>query len=187
MPRSHSTSADAGTIRVRRATRNDLETLFGHRQRMWTDMGTYSRRQVAAAGPRSRAWIRTEVRAGRYLGFVAETPSGAVAGSGAIWLHPVQPFPGPRPRPDAPYILSMYTVPEFRGRGVARRLVREMIRWARRRGYRRITLHASKQGGPVYRAVGFVETNEMRYNLIGFGGVPASSPAAPSTRRKPSK
>ncbi len=154
---------------MRRAQASDLELLVRHRESMWLDMHGYSARQIRAAAARSRAWIRREFRSGRYIAFVAEGPGGRVAGSGAIWLRSSQPYPGPRPRPDAPYVMSMYTERASRRSGVATRLVREMIRWARRKGYRRITLHASAQGAPVYRRIGFEDSNEMRFNLVRLG------------------
>jgi len=65
-----------------------------------------------------------------------------------------------------PYVLSMYTEPEFRGRGVASRIVREMMRRSRARGFGRIVLHASRFGRSVYERLGFESGSEMRRELI---------------------
>jgi len=61
--------------------------------------------------------------------------------------------------------LSMYTEPDFRKRGVASMVVKEAIRWCRKRRYERLMLHASKMGRGVYRRLGFKRTWEMRLNL----------------------
>ena len=173
--------AKSPPVRVRPARASDLETLAQHRNRMWADIGSYSARQIRAGSAASRRWIGREFRAGRYIAFVAERKGTGIVGSGAVWLRPSQPYPGPRPRPETPYILSMYTRPDARGTGIATRLVRQMIRWARRKKYRRITLHASAQGASVYRALGFEASNEMRLSLVRGG----TRGAAVARRRPP--
>ncbi len=147
---------------LRRATSADLPLLLVHCRRMWEDIGGRSRAQIARLMPVYRRWVRREIAHRRFLAFVVEDPTGRVAGSGAIWISPVHPRPGRLLRRTMPYVLSMYTVPEFRGRGVASRIVRTMVRWAKTHGYRRIYLHASKQGLPVYARLGFVLGREMR-------------------------
>jgi len=132
---------------------------------MWEAIGGRTPRELDRADPIYRRWMRRERRAGRFVAFLAEDASGRVIGSGAVWLQPAQPRPGKLARESMPYILSMFTEPEARGRGVASSLVRAMIAYATRRGYRRIFLHASAQGRPVYAALGFVPGNEMRLEL----------------------
>jgi ribosomal protein S18 acetylase RimI-like enzyme len=54
------------------------------------------------------------------------------------------------------YILNVYVRPEFRKRGVASAIMRALHEEARRRGARRVGLHASAAGAPVYRRLGYV-------------------------------
>jgi GNAT superfamily N-acetyltransferase len=136
---------------------------------MWEAIGRGTPDQLDDHDRRYRAWLRSETRAGRFVAFVACEASGRSLGSGAIWLMPSQPRPDPHPRKVVPYILSMYTDPGARGRGVASRIVRELVRWARAEGYGRVLLHASKMGRHVYERLGFRATNEMRRNLRGAG------------------
>jgi GNAT superfamily N-acetyltransferase len=158
-------SAGRGRLRLRTTTALDLPVLVQHRHRMWEEIGGRTRAELDRADPAYRRWVVRETRAGRFIGFVVEDPRSRVVGSGAVWLQPAQPRPGRLARLQMPYILSMYTEPEFRGRGVASRLVRAMVRWATLRGYRRIFLHASRTGRPVYAKLGFVDGNEMRLDL----------------------
>jgi GNAT superfamily N-acetyltransferase len=132
---------------------------------MWEEIGGRTRAELDRADPAYRRWVVRESRAGRFIGFFVEGGGGHVVGSGAVWLQPAQPRPGRLSRLTMPYILSMFTEPEFRGRGVASRLVRAMVRWATDHGYRRIFLHASQLGRPVYEKLGFVNGNEMRLEL----------------------
>ncbi len=86
-----------------------------------------------------------------------------VAGGGIVILHwPAHPSD---PRDSKAMILNMYTEPEFRRQGLARRLMEVMISWCREQGYRTVSLHASDYGRPLYESLGFKPTNEMRVSL----------------------
>lgn len=61
-----------------------------------------------------------------------------------------------KPKPLYPNIMSMFVEPQYRGTSVASALVREVIGWAKERGFRgRIIRHASDQGHPVQARLGF--------------------------------
>ncbi len=157
---------------MRPARRTDLAVLSAHRLGMWRDIESVrpeGRRWTDAELDRSlavyRRWAAREMRAGHLVGFVVETLDGRPVGSGMLWLQPVQPRPGPDGGFVQPYIHSMFTDPAFRGRGVASRIVRALVRWAEDRGYSRIALHASPMGRPVYERLGFAPSREMRLEL----------------------
>jgi len=153
-------------FRLRLATARDTDLLVAHRRKMWEAIGGRSVADLDCADPVYRRWLLRELRRGNFLGFLVERARDrAVAGSGAIWLVPSQPRPGPLGRERMPYILSMFTDPAYRGRGVASRIVRAQVRWAEANGYSRIFLHASAMGRSVYAALGFVPGNEMRLDL----------------------
>ena len=57
------------------------------------------------------------------------------------------------------YIAGMYTLPCFRGRGIATIILKHLIEEARRRNYNVVRLHASPQGRPVYEKMGFIHAN----------------------------
>jgi GNAT superfamily N-acetyltransferase len=158
-------SAGRGRLKLRTTTANDLPVLVRHRRRMWEEIGGRTRAELDRADPAYRRWVVRESRAGRFIGFLVEDASGRVAGTGAVWLQPAQPRPGRLSRLEMPYILSMFTEPEYRGCGVASRMVRGMVRWATLHGYRRIFLHASRMGRPVYEKLGFADGTEMRLDL----------------------
>ena len=132
---------------------------------MFTDIGGRTERELDRHDRVFRRWAVREIRARRFQAFLVDGPGGDPAGSGAIWLQPQQPRPGRLAVPFLPYVMSMYTVPERRGKGVATRLVRAMVRWAADRGYPRILLHASRMGRPVYARAGFHDGSEMRLEL----------------------
>jgi len=63
------------------------------------------------------------------------------------------------------YLHSVYTELAHRRRGLARRIVETALETCRAQGLRRLMLHASEEGRPLYDSLGFLPTNEMRLVL----------------------
>jgi len=59
----------------------------------------------------------------------------------------------------------MYTEPEYRRQGLARRLMEAMVAWCRAERMTSVYLHASDDGRALYESLGFTPTNEMRLVL----------------------
>ncbi|MFA9380629.1 MAG: GNAT family N-acetyltransferase [Acetanaerobacterium sp.] len=55
-------------------------------------------------------------------------------------------------------LLNVYTLPEYRRRGLATRVLRELVEQARCAGVSYIELLASADGRPLYEMLGFTET-----------------------------
>ena len=148
---------------VRRAGLRDLDLLVLHRRKMWEDIGGRTARDLDAADPVYRRWARQRIKSGRLVGWVVEV-RGAPVASGCVWVQEAQPRPGWKGTKQA-YLLSVYTAPEFRGRGFATRITREAVRWSKAAGLDRMTLHASEEARGVYARFGFDRTREMRLLL----------------------
>jgi len=98
-------------------------------------------------------WLATRVDRHDLAAFLAEV-DGVPAGIGAVTLYEVPPSPGVSGT--EAYISSMYTEPRFRGRGVARAVLAELLAFARNAGVRgRVWLRATEAGQPLYAAAGF--------------------------------
>ena len=64
------------------------------------------------------------------------------------------------------YITNMYTDPNYRGRGIATRILDRLINEAKERNVHKICLIASKLGRPVYKKYGFQDADEwLELNL----------------------
>lgn len=148
---------------LRPATRADLPTLVLHRRLMWEAMGTLAPGQADPTEPAYAAWVERLMGEGRLAAWVVDGPAGPMA-SGCVYLQEVHPRPG-HPGPWCPYLLSMFTAPEARGRGLARAIVREAVAWSRERSQTRLALHASEAGRPLYESLGFAASPEMRLDL----------------------
>ncbi|MGA2875176.1 MAG: GNAT family N-acetyltransferase [Nitrososphaerales archaeon] len=153
---------------IRRASLNDLDTLVDQRHRMFEDIQHRSSKMHKVADAAYRKWVIEMTKKRRFVGFLAVKEDGEPVAGGCVWLRESQPSPGSIGSLMRPYLLSMYTKPKFRGRGIATLIVKEGMRWSKRRGYTSITLHASKFGRSVYSNVGWKRTWEMRADLTKF-------------------
>ena len=131
---------------------------------MMRDIGHATERRIRDHELPFAAWLRDAFRARRAIGYIAETEEGNAVGCGLLWLQPRPPSPM-YPRSFVPYVMSMYTAPEARGRGIATAIVRRLVAWARAEGYPRVELHATPAGRPVYGRLGFQRTDQMRLAL----------------------
>lgn len=63
------------------------------------------------------------------------------------------------------YVNAVYVKPAYRRRGIARRLMQQVVAWARERGCTSVRLRASDEGRFLYEALGFHEGREMELPL----------------------
>lgn len=164
--------------RLRPIAARDLALLVRHRRRMWEEMGYRKAEELEAADRVYAAWVRRQRKLRRLAGYVAVDGAGRALASGCVWLYEVHPRPG-RPGPFEPYVLSMYTEPVARGRGLATAIVGALLRWSRARGFGAAFLHAADAARPLYARLGFTATREMRLRF-------RRAPRPPRPRGSPS-
>ncbi|MGA8500597.1 MAG: GNAT family N-acetyltransferase [Candidatus Sulfotelmatobacter sp.] len=148
---------------IRVATTNDIPEILRQRRAMYEDMGYRDADALAAMVSLSAGYLSTSLDDGSFRACLASVGNRVVAG-GAIIISPWPAHPYDLECRRAT-ILNVYTYPEYRRRGVARRLMQTMIDWCKREGFARVTLHASKDGRSVYEALGFEIGNEMVLKL----------------------
>jgi GNAT superfamily N-acetyltransferase len=148
-------------ITIRAATAADAQTILHHRRSMFLDMGEAAAddldRMAAMTGP----WLARALADGSYRGWLAENNSGRVTGGGGVLLCPWPASPKD-PLLRRAIILNVYTEPEFRQRGIARRIMVTILGWLKEQGFLSVSLHASDEGRHLYEELGFEATNEMR-------------------------
>src|SRR5690348_3986819 len=76
-------------------------------------------------------WLRERLDSPSFGAFVA-VEDGRAVGSGGISLYENPPGPGPTTR--EAYVMSMFTEPDARGRGVARTVLDALLDFARQAG-----------------------------------------------------
>ena len=157
---------------IRRATVGDASVVARHRARMFQDMGEIPAAMFDDFVAASRAWTERALASGEYIGWFAipkNEPDVIVAGAG-VQLRQVPPHPL-RPAKEGAFangrhaiILNVFTEPEWRRRGVAVLLMNEIVRWAQEEKLDQLVLHASPQARSLYDKMGFIATNEMRFD-----------------------
>lgn len=156
------------TFALRLATLDDLSALVKHRRGMFVDMealtgGTLEARSLDTMDAAYTVYARTCLIAGRLQAWLVADGDRAAA-SGAILYTDWLPRPDGQPGVLA-YVHSVYTEPDYRRLGLARRILTAMITECRACGLSRLSLHASDQGRGLYEQLGFAPTNELRLVL----------------------
>lgn len=151
-------------ITYRKATADDLDTLAQLRYEMElerqgaagiVDHATF----LAAHGEVMREWL---LRGGLHA-WLAEAEGVPVASAVILsWRMP----------PNAQHLIrrrglvtNVYTLPAYRGQGIARRLMELLIADARESGIARLVLSASTMGRPLYEDLGFGSERVMDLDL----------------------
>lgn len=144
---------------IRLAVPEDAELIATQRKKMFLDAGQPDDQRMADMYEAFVPWVHGKLAEDRYIGWIA-SEDGVVAGGAGLWLMEFPPH-FLQVAPVRAYLLNFYTAPEFRGRGLAKMLLKEAVDEARRRNCEVVTLHASKFGRPIYEKNGFKQTNEM--------------------------
>ncbi len=151
---------------TRTATAADAALITSHRHAMFTSMGGFDEPVLEALGRASEPWTRRMMEAGKYLGWIVSEDQVPIASAGMLLLdwppHPFDPTGETRA-----YLLNVFVDPGYRRRGLARSLVELCLAEALRRSIRVVSLHASREGAPLYERLGFKATNEMMLRIPG--------------------
>jgi GNAT superfamily N-acetyltransferase len=149
---------------IRPATIADIPHIVSHREQMFRDMAIPANfeEMVVATG----LWLKHAIPSHTYRGWVASTDRGEVVAGGGLIVIPWPPGPMTID-PRCGFIFNVYTQPQHRKQGLARRLMDTIHECCRADGIERVVLNASTFGKPLYDAMGYVVTNEpmMRYRL----------------------
>lgn len=158
---------------IRCADAGDVETIARHRAAMFAEMGSITDEMRAEMYDASVVFLRLAVPSGEYIGWLAYDADDPLAIFGGAGVQRRRNLPFPMRLPDGTtriaqgrqaIVLNVYTEAAWRRRGVARRLMIDVMRWARDEGVENLVLHASPDGRPLYEQLGFAATNEMRFN-----------------------
>ena len=160
----HERAKSAYALRI--ATADDVETLVLHRHLMFEDIRPRTGEEHHLGDRYYRDWVATEMAKGRAVFFIASGRNGKAIASGGVWLREQQPRLSDRSGP-APYLLSMYTMPGHRRKGLGTAIVNRAEEWCSEHGYSVMTLHASKEGRILYAGLGWKRGWEMYKEIHG--------------------
>ena len=100
-----------------------------------------------------RTYFQNNVPKGNFISWVAYEEDNIVATSG-VSFHEVPPTFGNVSGKEA-YIMNMYTLPEYRKRGIGTRLITKLLEIIKERGIKKVRLHATDKGKSLYERAGF--------------------------------
>ncbi len=151
-------------IVYRRATIADVPLLVDYRVRFLNELDKHPENdETKAVRKYLLEYFARAIPSGDFIAWVAECDGRVIATSGmVVWEKPAlyEVESG-----KLGYLLNIYTIPEARKKGIATRLLNELINEAKLLGLKYLHLHASKDGEPIYRRAGFVEPHMPELTL----------------------
>lgn len=148
---------------IRMATAADIDEMVRLRILFLDEVNGPGRQPEGYAG-KLRSYLVSAMEDGSFAAFLAEEDGTIAATSGVCFYHIAPNYSNPSG--GTAYILNMYTLPEYRRRGLASELFAKVIEEARERGYTRLALHATQDGRKVYEKFGFeTKGDEMVLNI----------------------
>ena len=164
----HSPTLYMTGYRIRSCNRDDAATIAHHRVDMFREMGQVPTEDLARdLLDKSTTALAAALADETYVGWFATAPDGKVIAGVGAHIKPQLPRMTHSRTSVAvtpvPLVVNVYTELEWRGRGIARALMRVLMTWAVSIGAERVVLHASDAGRPLYVSLGFAPTNEMRW------------------------
>jgi GNAT superfamily N-acetyltransferase len=154
---------DLQTLVYRNATGDDLAAVAQLWLDMFEEVGKHHESDFAHDWrARFCDYMRRRIALGEAQYFVAEDCGKVIGAAGALIRdgYPLEIHGIPNG-----YIFGVSVSPEMRGHGIATTLTQKCVDWLKETGVRRIMLHASPFGRPIYERMGFIATNEMELPL----------------------
>ncbi len=144
---------------TRRATLEDLEELLQLRLKLFYETGDVRNDELSSdLLERNRSYVSTNLPTNHFISWIAEAEGRMIGISGLVF------FEKPPTRANSSgmeaYVMNMYTLPEWRGTGVATALLQDLIAFVRSTPARRIWLHTTEVGRSVYEQCGFTDTSQ---------------------------
>ena len=158
-------SKDQDMFIFREATLDDIPVLVRQRRLMWVEVtNAKDEKALDAMDEAYKKYLTKTLPAGTFKAWLIQTKNGRIIAGGGLAVYE-QP---PRPQDDTlryVYVHSIYTEPEYRRRGFARKILNKIVQYCRENEFKTLTLHAVEASRPLYESVGFKPTTEMRMFL----------------------
>jgi GNAT superfamily N-acetyltransferase len=146
-------------LTFRRASLPDLEAYLRLRMAMLEELSLLPSEPLRMQlWDVNRQYFQENLAQETYLAWLAESQGDAVAISGLLLFR--RPPTGENMTGLDGYVMNMYTLPEWRGQGIASRLMQMIIDEGRHRHAGRLWLHATPNGRPIYARFGFYPVNQ---------------------------
>ena len=153
------------SLSFRASNPQDDLVIAKHFYRMWRDLGMAD----AMIQPNWQAVCQDFVEHARehlqYQAFVAEVEGAIVGSAGGQQFDGLYPWIVSPIHRQYGYIWGVYVEPVYRHQGIATRLIRLTVEHLQGIGCTKIMLNAAPKARPLYRRLGFGDSNLMELNL----------------------
>lgn len=152
-------------VTVRRATLDDVAQLAHFRVLLFqSENELMEAEEAASAYQMFAASLKTAMTEGEHFAWLAEL-NGVPIGCGGANFFKKLPTPA-NPSGRSVYILNMFTLPEYRGRGAAAMIIENIKEFAKAQGVKRVFLDSSGYGRPIYKKIGFWEQKDVAMEIF---------------------
>ena len=145
-------------VTIRPAAANEIDVLVQLRLAMFEAMGTKKDVLTQAIDP-MRAYFQEHLPTRAFRVWIAEHQGEPIASIGLV-IHSIPPSPQNTVGKNA-YIMNLVTLPEFRRRGIAKKLMLHSLDVIRSEGIPSVSLHASTEGRYLYEQLGFAVSEAL--------------------------
>jgi ribosomal protein S18 acetylase RimI-like enzyme len=151
-------------MEIRKAGLKDLDVLLEKRLEFIRDMKNGEVELSEEFKKSTYEFLKEHLANDTLVAWIAEEDD-AIISQAVVTYYSVLPMLT-NPSGQFGYIQNVYTSPEYRRKGIASLLVKEIIEDARSRNVGRLYLSATDMGKPVYEKLGFeLLTQDMVYRL----------------------
>ena len=145
-------------IEYRKANLSDIDELVRMRIEFLKEIGAdIANKDDNALQQELNKYFNDKMPCGEFVAWLAIENDKIVATSGLCFYTLPPSFKNPSG--NVAYIMNMYTIPNYRSKGIAKVLFENIVNEAKERNYKHISLHATEQGRPLYLKFGFKESH----------------------------
>lgn len=149
-------------MKYRKANNNDINKLVELRKKQLVDEGLEPNIDIDSE---LSNFFKNKLSDGTLIQWLVEDKEEIIA-CGAVVFYEFPPSYANKTGKKA-YIANMYTNENYRGKGIATKLLTRLVEEVRISGISKIWLEASKMGRPVYKKFGFIEIDKyLELNVI---------------------
>jgi len=151
-------------IVYRRASIDNVPVMVDYRVKFLNELCSHPENNKTAVIRKSlQDYFMKAIPSGDFIAWVAEYNGKVIATSGmVVWQRPAM-YGVESGKLD--YLLNFYTIPKARKKGIATRLLNELIKEARSIRLKYLHLRASKEGISIYKKAGFTEPKQTELQL----------------------
>lgn len=150
------------TITYHKATLADIQTVIDYRVKFINDfVGEQPLNLIEELNKGFKKYLEDALINDKFIVYIAKQKE-TIAGIGGMVIRE-QPGSIKNPSGRWAYFMNMYTVPEFRRKGICSGILNKLVEYGSNMGITAFELHATQEGEFVYKQNGFEIHNEPTY------------------------